>query len=87
MEVKAKACVVVEIDSEELVRALKLKVYTELGLPLHNEVFYKDGKWVKRVQAHTTHSFEYDEIHGPIVSDDIEVFEAFHVLKEFLDTV
>jgi hypothetical protein len=87
MEVKGKTAVAVEIDNKELVRALKYKVYTELRLPLHHKVFHKDGAWIERVLAHTTHSFEYDQIIRPGDQGDIEVFEAFHTLKEFLDNV
>ena len=87
MEVKGKSCVAIEIDNKELARALKQTVYTEFTLPLHHEVHHDGSTFIETIKAHTTHSFEYDKPIRPADEEEIEVFEAFHVLKEFLDTV
>ena len=87
MEIKGKSYVAIEIDNKELARALKQAVYTELTLPLHHEVHHDGSTFIETIKANTTHSFEYDKPIRSIDKEEIEVFEAFHVLKEFLDTV
>jgi len=90
MRVNGKVDVDVEITAKELASALKSEVYERLGLPspTQGRVLVKDdyGKsgWVIQKIAHTTHSFEIEENLGPATEEDVEVFEAFHTLAEFL---
>ena len=86
MQIKGKADVDVEITTKELVSALKSEVYERLGLPnpKQGRVYVKDGRWEIQTVAHTTHSFEIEEDLGLAIEDDVEVFDAFHTIAEFL---
>tara|TARA_R110000824_G_scaffold77656_2_gene196337 strand:- start:414 stop:683 length:270 start_codon:yes stop_codon:yes gene_type:complete len=87
MQIKGTAAVNVEVTSKELVVALKGPVYKKLNLPYREDsgdVFVKDNKWVEEVSAHTSHAFEFLKVVGPAKEEDVEVFEAYHTLVEFL---
>ena len=86
MRINGRADVNVEVSTKDLVSALKSEVYKGLDIPnpKQGRVFVKDNKWVQQFIAHTTHSFELEEDLGPAMEEDVEVFEAFHTLAEFL---
>ena len=86
MRVNGKVDVDVEITPKELVSALKSEVYARLNFPDPKEgrVYVKDERWVIEKSAYTTHSFEIEEDLGLAIEDDIEVFDAFHTIAEFL---
>tara|TARA_R110000787_G_scaffold260954_1_gene366245 strand:- start:2734 stop:3003 length:270 start_codon:yes stop_codon:yes gene_type:complete len=87
MQIKGTADVNVEVRSKDLVLALKGPVYKKLNLPCREDsgdVFVKDSKWVEEVRAHTSHAFEFVKAIGPAREEDVEVFEAYHTLVEFL---
>jgi|TARA_R110001583_G_scaffold24503_4_gene89436 hypothetical protein len=86
MRVKGKAEVDVEISPKELVKALKEEVYSRLNFPSPNKgrVYIKDERFVHEKSVYTTHSFEIEEDLGAAIEDDIEVFDAFHTIAEFL---
>tara|TARA_R110002012_G_scaffold270893_2_gene456045 strand:- start:1522 stop:1791 length:270 start_codon:yes stop_codon:yes gene_type:complete len=87
MQIKGKTDVNVEISSKDLVLALKSLVYKKLNLPYKEDcghVFVKNNKWVEEISAHTSHAFEFLDVIGPAKEEDVEVFEAYHTLVEFL---
>tara|TARA_R110001583_G_C5404823_1_gene386166 strand:- start:74 stop:340 length:267 start_codon:yes stop_codon:yes gene_type:complete len=86
MRVNGKVNVDVEITPKELVSALKSEVYERLCLPnpKQGRVYVKDGRWEIQTVAHTTHSFEIEEALGRAIEEDVEVFDAFHTIAEFL---
>ena len=86
MRVKGKAVVEVEIDPKELVKALKEEGYSRLNFPSPNDgrVYIKDGRFVHEKSVYTTHSFELEEDLGLAIEDDVEIFDAFHTIAEFL---
>lgn len=91
MRVKGKTDINVEITPIELISALKSEVYSKLELPkpIEGEVYVKGDRWEpKRWElktiAHTTHSFEIENDLGPAKDEDVQVFEAFHTIAEFL---
>ena len=86
MRVNGKVDVDVEITPTELVSALKSEVYARLNFPGPKEgrVYVKDGRWVIEKTAYTTHSFEIEEDLGLAIEEDVEVFDAFHTIAEFL---
>ena len=86
MRVKGKAEVDVEISPKELVKALKEEVYSRLNFPSPNDgrVYIKDERFVHKKSVYTTHSFELEEDLGLAIEDDVEVFDAFHTIAEFL---
>ena len=86
MRVNGKVDVDVEITTKELVSALKSEVYERLCLPnpKQGRVYVKDGRWEIQTVAHTTHSFEIEEDLGRAIEEDVEVFDAFHTIAEFL---
>ena len=43
-----------------------------------------NNKWVEEISAHTSHAFEFVKAIGPAREEDVEVFEAYHTLVEFL---
>jgi len=86
MRVKGKTAVEVEIDPKELVKALKEEVYSRLNFPSPNDgrVYIKDERFVHKKSVYTTHSFELEEDLGLAIEDDVEIFDAFHTIAEFL---
>tara|TARA_R100000315_G_C5222886_1_gene134459 strand:- start:308 stop:574 length:267 start_codon:yes stop_codon:yes gene_type:complete len=86
MHVKGKTAIEVEIEPKELVSALKKELYSRLNLPdpSYERVYIKDERWVSQRSVYTTHSFEIEEDLGPAIEDDIELFDAFHTIAEFL---
>ena len=86
MQIKGKADVNVEVNTKDLVSALKSEVYSRLRLPnpRQGRVYIKDDRWVIEKSVHTTHAFEIEEELGHAVEDDAEVFTAFHTIAEFL---
>ena len=86
MRVKGKTAVEVEIDPKELVKALKEEVCSRLNFPSPNDgrVYIKDERFVHEKSVYTTHSFELEEDLGLAIEDDVEIFDAFHTIAEFL---
>ena len=86
MRVRGKTDVDVEITTKELVSALKEEVYAAMNLPnpRQGRVYIKDGRWVIQKSVHTTHAFEIEEDLGLAIEDDVEIFDAFHTIAEFL---
>ena len=86
MRVKGKTAVEVEIDPRELIKVLKEEVYSRMNFPRPNEgrVYIKDGRFVHEKSVYTTHSFELEEDLGLAIEDDVEIFDAFHTIAEFL---
>jgi len=86
MQIKGKTAVNVEVDTKDIVSALKSEVYERLGLPnpKQGRVYVKDDRWEIQRTVHTSHSFEIEENLGPAIEEDVEVFIAFHTIAEFL---
>jgi len=89
MRVKGKINSDVEITPQELVKVIREEVFSRLKLPSQEgHVIVKNGRWVHQKTVYTTHSFEIEEDLGPAKKDDVEIFDSFYTMAEFLyDTV
>ena len=89
MRVNGKIDGNVEVTPQELVKVIKKEVFSRLKLPNQEGiVFVKNGRWKHKKMAYTTHAFEIEEDLGPAKKDDVEVFDSFYTMAEFLnDTV
>ena len=47
-------------------------------------MYIKDERFIHEKSVYTTHSFELEENLGPAIEDDVEIFDAFHTIAEFL---
>jgi|TARA_R100001163_G_C5045466_1_gene182816 hypothetical protein len=87
MKITGKLITEIEVDHKDLAKALKRAIFVELDLPRYNKVHHDGVSFIETVDAHTSHRFEYERPVKPACQEDIEVFEAFNTIKEFLDTV
>lgn len=78
MKVKAKQIVEVEIDKEELYKALKNKIILDL-----DNCYLNDDKTVVLYDV-KYHNWETEKLRNATATD-IKIFQTLHNLKELLD--
>jgi hypothetical protein len=87
MKIRGKLVTEVDVDHKDLANALKRAIFIELDLPRYNKVHHDGISFIETVDAHTSHRFEYEKPVKPACKDEIEVFEAYNTIKEFLYNV